>query len=104
MNLEEIEAMMQDIEDNEDNRMERNQILFGDIKENNADLLAELDQLEAQEVKEQMEIKAPAPVTHEEVIVKPIPNSHAMLPINLDDTVPGEGPANNLEQQSMQAL
>ena len=44
-----------------------------------------------------MEIKAPAPVAHEEVIVKPIP-------INLDDTVPGEGPANNLEQQSMQAL
>ena len=47
MNLDEIEAMMQDIEDNEDNRMERNQILFGDIEGNNADLLAELDQLEA---------------------------------------------------------
>ena len=104
MNLDEIEAMMQDIEDNEDNRMERNQILFGDIEGNNADLLAELDQLEAQEVEEQMEIKAPEPVVHEEVIAKPIPNSLAMLPINLDDTVPGEGPANNLEQQSMQAL
>ena len=51
MNLDEIEAMMQDIEDNEDNRMERNQkILFGDIEGNNADLLAELDQLEAKEV------------------------------------------------------
>ena len=47
MNLDEIEVMMQDIEDNEDNRIERNQILFGDIEGNNADLLAELDQWEA---------------------------------------------------------
>ena len=47
MNLDEIEAMMQDIEENEDNRRERNQILFGDNEGNNADLHAELDQLEA---------------------------------------------------------
>ena len=102
MNLDEIEAMMQDIEDNEDNRIERNQILFGDIEGNNADLLAELDQLEAKEVKEQMEkmeIKVPAPVANEKAIVNPIPNS-LELPINqlnLDETVPGEGPANNFE-------
>ena len=49
-----------------------------------------------------MEIKAPAPVAHEEVIVNPVPNSLAnqklsINQINLDETVPGEGPANNFE-------
>ena len=47
---------------------------------------------------EKMEIKVPAPVANEKAIVNPIPNSLAnKLFINLDETVPGEGPANNFE-------
>ena len=54
-----------------------------------------------------MEIQQP--IAHEGEAVKPVPVSLANQrilgnQINLDDTVPGEGPANNFEQQSMMAL
>ena len=60
--------------------------------------------MEAEVVGEQMEIQQP--IVQEGEAVHPVPDSlvnQRILDnqINLDDTVPDEGPANNFEQQSM---
>ena len=71
-------------------------------------MLAELDQMEANEIGEQMEKEIRAPVAHEEVAANPVPTSLANQKLhnnqdNLNDIVQ-EGPVNDVDQPSMMAL
>ena len=74
---------MEQIQNNEADRIDRHGILFGGDEERDAEALAELDQMEAKEIAEQMEIKAP--VAHEEVVVNPVPTSLAVTNQKLDN-------------------
>ena len=99
---------MEQIQNNEADRIDRHGILFGGDEERDADLLAELDQMEAKEIGEQMEIDAP--VAHEEVDVNPVPSSLAVTNEKLDNNQKNlnetaqEGPVNDADQPSMMAL
>ena len=101
---------MEQIQNNEADRIDRHGILFGGDEERDADLWAELDQMEAKEIGEQMEKEIKAPVAHEKVVVNPVPNSLAVTnqklhnnQDNLNDIVQ-EGPVNDVDQPSMMAL